>query len=118
MLQDPSPAIVTQTIELMTSATPTSITLPELEDSGTQSLQSITDFASETCGPWTYAMSSSQPWIIQDFSDDRTFSIEVNEDASLIGDYTLSVVVSSDEYSADISAYTIDVPIIVECTDT
>ena len=113
MLQDPSPAIVTQTIELMTSATPTSITLPELEDSGTQSLQLITGFETATCGTWTYAMSSSQSWIEQDSSNDRTFSIAVDEDASLLGDHTLSVVVSSDEYSSDISAYTIDVPITV-----
>ena len=58
-------------------------------------------------------MTSSQPWIVQDSDDDRVFSIEVNEDESLIGDHTLSVEVSSDDYPADISPYTISVLISV-----
>ena len=98
----------------MTSATPTSITLPELEDSGTQSLQSISGFESATCGTWTYDMTSSESWIVQDSSDDRSFSIEVNDNASLIGDHTLSVEVNSDNYPSYITAYTISVTITVE----
>ena len=38
IIQDPDPAITTQTIELMTSATATSLILTELQDSGTSSL--------------------------------------------------------------------------------
>ena len=97
----------------MTSMIPTSITLPELEDSGTQSLKLILGFESETCGPWTYTMSSSQSWIAQDTDDDRTFSIVVDEDASLIGDHVLSVLVSSVNYPSDIIPLIISVPITV-----
>ena len=117
VLQVPIPAIDAQTIELMTSMTPTFITLAELEDTGTKCLQSIAGFESATCGTWTYTVSSSQPWIIQDLSDDQTFSIDVDEDASLIGDHTLSVEVSSDNYPSEISAYMISVLITVTSAD-
>ena len=53
-------------------------------------------------------MISSQPWIVPDLYDERLFSIQVNEDATLIGFHTLSVKVSSVDYPS-ISAYTIDV---------
>ena len=111
MIQAPSLAIFT--IELITSATPTSLTIPELEDSGTQSFQLFAGFESETCGSWTSIMTSSQTWILQDLSDDLTFSIEVDEDESLIGDHTLSVEVSSDDYPSYIIPYTISVLISV-----
>ena len=58
-------------------------------------------------------MSSSQSWIVQDLTDDRSFSIEVNDDPTLIGDHTLSIEVSSVDYPNDISVYTITVPITV-----
>ena len=90
-----------------------SLTLPELEDSGTQSLKSITGYESITCGTFTYTMTSSQAWIVQNSLEDRLFSIEVDTDPSLQGDHTLSVEVSSDEYHSDISVYTISVPITV-----
>ena len=58
-------------------------------------------------------MSSSQSWIAQDTDDDRTFSIVVDEDASLIGDHVLSVLVSSVNYPSDIIPLIISVPITV-----
>ena len=73
----------------MTSATPTVYTLPELQDSGTISLQAISGLETETCGTFTYTKTSGPAWVVQDAVDDRIFSIEVNEDPSLVADYTL-----------------------------
>ena len=118
-LLDPDPSSVsTQTIELMESASASIYMLPRLEDSGTQSLQAISGFASDTCGSFTYTMNSSLTWIIQDPSDELKFSIEVNEDPSLLGAHILTVEVASDDYSSEIAAKTISVPIFVrKCTD-
>ena len=73
----------------------------------------ITGFESATCGALSYAMTSLQTWIVQDLTDDRTFSIDVDEDASLIGVHTLIVEVSSIDYPFHIGTYTISVPITV-----
>ena len=54
--------------------------------------------------------------MIQDSADDRLFSFEVNEDPSLLGGHTLSLMVSSDDYGADIAPKTISLPVSVLCT--
>ena len=74
-----SPELVPQRIELMTSTTPTIITLPELVDSGTQFLQAFEGYESATCGTITYTIASSQSWIGQeDPTNDKIMSILVN----------------------------------------
>ena len=54
--------------------------------------------------------------MMQDPADNQLFSFEVNEAPSLIGDYTLALVVTSDVYPADIAPKTISLPISVRCT--
>ena len=54
--------------------------------------------------------------MIQDSADDRLFSFEVNEDPTLIGEYTLVLIVSSDDYGADITPKTISLDVHVVCT--
>ena len=65
----------------------------------------------------TYSKTSNQSWITQDSTNDRIFMISVNEDPSLTGEHTLSVLVTSDDYPTDITAKTIEVPISVRCTN-
>ena len=84
----------------MTSASPTSLQLPMLQDSATQNFASIPAYATSNCGALSYAMTSAQTWIIQDLDDELNFSIEVDEDPSLVGEHTLTVEVTSDDYSS------------------
>ena len=53
----------------------------------------------------------------QDPTDDRLFSLEVNEDPSLVDEYTLTLVVNSVNYSADVTPKSISLPVSVRCTD-
>ena len=53
----------------------------------------------------------------QDPTDDRLFSLEVNEDPSLVGEYTLTLEVNSVDYSADVTPKSISLPVSVRCTD-
>ena len=48
--------------------------------------------------------------------NDRLFSFEVNEDPSLIDEYTLDLLVSSVDYPADITPKIISLPVSVRCT--
>ena len=50
----------------------------------------------------TYSVSSGETWMIQDLADDQLFSFEVNEDPSLIGEYTLAFALSLYNNPADI----------------
>ena len=54
--------------------------------------------------------------MIQDLTNDRLFSLEVNEDPSLIDEYTLDLLVSSVDYPADIMPIIISLPVSVRCT--
>lgn len=58
VIQDPSPPIATQVIELLSSVPPVTYTLDELADSGTQMLQA-NGLVGETCGTMIYTMASS-----------------------------------------------------------
>ena len=49
---------------------------------------------------FTYEISSSQSWIYQDAINARKFSIEVNDEPSLLGEHSLTVLVSSTSYAA------------------
>ena len=64
----------------------------------------------------TYSVSSGEIWMIQDLADEQLFSFEVNEDPSLIGEYTLDLLVSSVDYPADITPKIISLPVSVRCT--
>ena len=63
-----------------------------------------------------YTMISTQYWIVQDASDFNSFSLAVNEDPGLIGEYMLRVQVRSADYPNNIDSKIIDVPISVRCT--
>ena len=54
--------------------------------------------------------------MIQDPSNDLLFSFEVNEDPSLIDEYTLAFVVSSDDYPDYITPKVASLPVSVRCT--
>ena len=48
---------------------------------------------------------------------DQIFSFEVNEDPGLLGEHTLTLLVSSVGYPADITPLSIDLPVSVRCTN-
>ena len=64
-----------------------------------------------------YTYTSGQAWITQDTADDRTFSIAVSEDPSLLGPHSLDVQVTSVDYPGHIAPKTISVAIDVVCVD-
>ena len=84
----------------MKSATPTILQKPMLEDSATLNFASTACYTSSNCGALSYAITSSLTWINQDPTDQLEFSILVNEDPSLVGEHTLTVEVTSDDYSS------------------
>ena len=53
----------------------------------------------------------------QDPTNDREFSFEVDEVPSLVGEYTLTLQVSSVDYSPDVTPISIALPVSVRCTD-
>ena len=54
--------------------------------------------------------------MLQDLMNDRLFSFEVNEDPSLIGEYTLDFLVVSDDYPYYITPKITSLPVSVRCT--
>ena len=54
--------------------------------------------------------------MIQTAPGSNEVSLEVDEDPSLVGLHTLSIMVTSDDYHTRISPKTINVPIAVQCT--
>ena len=48
---------------------------------------------------------------------DQIFSFEVNEDPGLLGEHTLTLLVSSVGYPADVTPLSIDLPVSVRCTN-
>ena len=57
-------------------------------------------YTSSNCSALSYAITSSLTWINQDPTDQLEFSILVNEDPSLVGEHTLTVEMTSDNYSS------------------
>ena len=64
-----------------------------------------------------YTILSGEPWMIQTAPGSNEISLEVDEDPSLVGLHTLSIMVTANDYPDKIEPKTIDVLIVVQCTD-
>lgn len=76
------------------AAEPLVFELEEISDSGTPILQATPGYEDQTCLPFEYKQKTVHTLVVQDTSNERSFSIQVI-DPALVGEHSFEVEVSS-----------------------
>ena len=102
-----------QTVSFFEDPQPFTVSL--VTDTGTAALQSVPGHESDTCGDLLYTPSGDiNSWVIQDITDKRLFTFDLNKNYDLVGTYKLKVDVTSVDYPNQISALPLEVDIEVK----